>query len=149
MTVDHKPVVTWINSTTGEVKERPFHGRTAIVWSQYSDNPGFHGEYEEWEESALEMALAWVPDLVSLFEQAIAESRSVKLYVGLGVSVGDDPPAIELVTVSKGQLQIVINSLRRIANPIRHTGQSTQEQLDFCESEAVRALGEIAPEALP
>lgn len=74
-------VVTLIDSNTGEVKERSFTGRTPVVWSVHSDNPGFHGEYDEWEMDALEMALGWVPDLVAAIEKARANGKSIEVRV--------------------------------------------------------------------
>ena len=77
----HVPVVTWMDSDTGEVKERSLRGRTPIVWSVHSDNPGFHGEYDEWEMDGLEMALGWVPDLAAAIDRALMQGMSLEIHV--------------------------------------------------------------------
>jgi predicted N-formylglutamate amidohydrolase len=77
----HRPAVRWIDSDTGEVKERHARGRDPVVWSVHSDNPGFHGEYEEWEMTALEMALAWVPDLETVIDRALMQGMSLEVRV--------------------------------------------------------------------
>lgn len=73
--------VTLIDSQTGEVMERSFEGRNPVVWSQHSDNPGFHGEYEEWEMTALDMALGWVPALADIFDRARIQGKNVTVTV--------------------------------------------------------------------
>jgi hypothetical protein len=77
----HRPVVRWIDSDTGEVKDRHARGRDPVVWSELSDTPGFHGEYEEWEQTALEMALALVPDLEAVCDRALMQGMSVEVRV--------------------------------------------------------------------
>lgn len=78
--------VHWIDSETGEIKERSFTGRDPVIWSAHSPHnptgkPLFRGEYDDWEMTALEMALAFVPDLVVVMDRARSQGRSVEVRV--------------------------------------------------------------------
>lgn len=78
--------VTWIDSDTGEVKSRPYVGRDPVIWSPSAPSnptgePQFRGEFDEWEKTALEMALDLVPDLEAICDRAKAEYKSVEVRV--------------------------------------------------------------------
>lgn len=80
------PVVRWINTATGEVKERHFAGRDPRVWSEHAPSvlagePQFRGEYDEWEATALELALALVPDLERAIDMARMRGVSVDVRI--------------------------------------------------------------------
>lgn len=82
----HRPSVRWIDSDTGEVKERHARGRDPIIWSPHApdnptDSPQFRGEFEEWEMTALEMALAWVPDLEVVIDRALMQGMGLEIHV--------------------------------------------------------------------
>lgn len=82
----HRPCVRWIDSDTGEIKERHLRGRDPVIWSKHApDNPTgepqFRGEFEEWEMTGLEMALSWVPDLADAIERALMQGMSIELHV--------------------------------------------------------------------
>lgn len=79
-------MLRWSNADTGEVKERPFRGREAVVLSPTSpqnptDGPWCNGEYDEWEVSALDLALGLVPDLHAAIGKAVADDRTVEVLV--------------------------------------------------------------------
>lgn len=82
----HCPCVRWIDSDTGEIKERHARGRDPIIWSPHAPSnptgePQFRGKFEEWEMTALEMALSWVPDLEAAIDRALIQGMSVEIRV--------------------------------------------------------------------
>lgn len=86
--------VIWIDSDTGEIKCRKFSGREPVIWSEHSPHnstgkPWFDGEFDEWEMSALEMALGLVPDLETALDRARIQGRSVEVRVTLKAVAGD------------------------------------------------------------
>lgn len=79
-------IVILIDSDTGEVKERSFKGRDPVIWSKHSphnptDAPWFNGEYDEWEMTSLEMALALVPDMEAVLDRARIQDKSVEIRI--------------------------------------------------------------------
>lgn len=81
-----KPEVIWIDKNTGEVKLRPYKGREPVIWSKYAPNnptgePLFKGEYEDWEKTALEMALDLVPDLEVACDRARMQGKNLQVSV--------------------------------------------------------------------
>lgn len=89
--VVHRPCVRWMDSDTGECKERSLRGRDPVIWSPHApDNPTgkpqFRGEFETWEMTALEAALAWVPDLEVAIDRALMQGMSLEIHVKV---VGD------------------------------------------------------------
>ena len=85
---DKKPEVRWIDTNTGEIKMRQFHGRDPVVWAAASphnptDKPWFDGEFEEWEVDSLDMALAWVPDLQTICDMARIQNKTLEIRVRL------------------------------------------------------------------
>lgn len=73
-----------IDSDTGEIKCRAYKGRDPVIWSPHApDNPTgepqFRGEFEEWEKTALEMALDLVPDLEAVCDRARVQGKNVQV----------------------------------------------------------------------
>lgn len=85
-TMQKTPEVTWIDADTGEIKCRSYKGRDPVIWSPHAPSnptgePQFRGEFEEWEKTALEMALDLVPDLEVVMDRARIQGRSVRVTV--------------------------------------------------------------------
>jgi hypothetical protein len=82
------PKVDWVDVDTGEIKSRAWKGRDPVIWSAHSPHnptgaPWFNGEYDEWEMTPLEMALAVVPDLEVVMDRARFAGRSVEIRVAV------------------------------------------------------------------
>lgn len=83
-----KSDVIWTDSDTGEVKCRPYKGREPVIWSKHAPTnptgePQFRGEFEEWEKTALEMALDLVPDLEVVCDRARMQGKSLEVKVSV------------------------------------------------------------------
>lgn len=71
------PVVRWSFTHTGEIKERPMSGVDRGI-----DSRG--NEYaDEWESTALELALLLVPDLETWIDAARMCGQSINIAVDL------------------------------------------------------------------
>lgn len=81
-----RPEVIWMDSDTGEIKCRAYKGREPVIWSKHAPSnptgePQFRGEFEEWEKTALEMALDLVPDLEVACDRARMKGLNLEVTV--------------------------------------------------------------------
>lgn len=81
-----RPKVVWIDKDTGEIKLRAYTGREPVIWSRHAPSnptgePQFRGEFEEWEMTALEMALQLVPDLEVACDRGRMQGKNVQVTV--------------------------------------------------------------------
>jgi hypothetical protein len=60
--------------------------RAVGIWSEHAPSnptgaPQFRGEFDEWEMTALEMALQLVPDLETAIDRALMQGMSLEVVV--------------------------------------------------------------------
>lgn len=70
-----RPTVRWANGVTGEIKERQATGV-----DRWTDEYGLPQE-SPWEVSALDLALAQVPDLVAAIKAAFANGMDLSIGI--------------------------------------------------------------------